>query len=494
MAVGGSRTLKLTILGDVDNLKKSLGQADDDVKKSSSGLADFSKKAGIAFAAAAGAAAIYAGKLLVDGVKSAIEDEAAQAKLAKTLENVTGATDKQVKSVEDYITKTSLANGITDDVLRPSLDRLVRSTKDVTQAQELQKLALDISAGTGKDLAVVSEALAKAHDGNFAALKKLGVKIDDNIIATKDFDAATASLAATFEGQATTKAETFSGKMDRLKVAFNEAKETVGSYVLDALTPLLTSFVDVGIPAISNFANTLGEKLGPAFATIFKFIRDDLLPIFKTWWKFLYEEIVPAIGAVIGPVLQGLKDAFDKIKKALSDNSEALQPFYDLSKKLWEFIRTYLAPLLGGAFKLALEAISDLVVILITGFSQLVGFMSKAYDQAKKVVDLINNNKDLFGASAGVLPFVIAKIAGKATGGPVTGGTPYIVGENGPELFTPSGNGFITPNNRLGGSSGNTFNITVNGAIDSEGTARSIINVLNNSFYRGTGGATALVS
>jgi hypothetical protein len=494
MAVGGSRTLKLTILGDVDNLKKSLGQANDDVAKSSSGLGDFSKKAGIAFAAAAGAAAIYAGKLLVDGVKAAIEDKAAQDKLATSLKNVTGATDAQIKSVEDYITKTSLAYGVTDTDLRPSLDRLVKSTKDVKEAQDLQKLAMDIAAGTGKDLAAVTEALAKAHDGNFGALKKLGGGIDESIIKSKDFDAATAALAKTFEGQASVQAETFQGKMDRLGIAFDEAKETVGGYVLDALTPLIDGFVNKGIPAITDFANSLGEKLGPAFAQIFKFIRDDLLPIFKTWWKFLYEEVVPAIGAVIGPVLQGLKDAFDKIKKALNDNSEELKPLLELSKKLWEFIRTYLAPLLGGAFKGALEGISTLVATLITGFSDLVGFMSKAYDQAKRVVDLINNNKDLFGSSAGVLPFVIAKIAGKATGGPVTGGTPYIVGENGPELFTPSGNGFITPNNRLGGSSGNTFNITVNGAIDSEGTARSIINLLNNSFYRGTGGATALVS
>jgi hypothetical protein len=66
-----------------------------------------------------------------------------------------------------------------------------------------------------------------------------------------------------------------------------------------------------------------------------------------------------------------------------------------------------------------------------------------------------------------------------------------MVGERGPELFTPSGSGMITPNNRLGG---NTINITVNGAIDSEGTARQIINVLNNSFYRGTSGAAALVT
>jgi len=492
MAIGGSRTLKLTILGDVDNLKKSLNQADDDVKKSSSGLGDFAKKAGVAFAVAGTAAAVYAGKLLVDGVKAAIEDKAAQDKLAKTLENVTGATRDQIKATEDYITQTALANGITDEILRPSLDRLVRSTKDVTEAQQLQKLALDISAGTGKDLATVTEALAKAHDGNFTALKKLGGGIDESIIKTKDFDAATAALAKTFEGQASTQADTFQGKMDRLTIAFDEAKETVGGYILDALTPLLDNFVSKGIPAITAFADSLGEKLGPAFAQIFKFIRDDLLPILKTWWKFLYEEIVPAIITVVGPILLSIKDAFDKIKKAVNDNSTELQPFYDLMRKVWEFAKKYLIPEFSGPFVTALGAIATLVETLITGFSQLVGFMSKAYDQAKNIVNLINNNKDIFGAQAGLIPFVIGKVAGRATGGPVAGGTSYVVGEKGPELFTPNSSGMITPNNRLGGSGGNTFNITVNGAIDREGTARSIIDVLNNSFYRGTGGANNL--
>jgi hypothetical protein len=112
---GQSRTLKLSILADVDQLKKSLNVANNDVQSSSSKISDFGKKAGLAFAAAGVAAAAYASKLLIDGVKSAIADEAAQAKLANTLKNVTGATDDQIAATEKYILKTSLANGITDD-------------------------------------------------------------------------------------------------------------------------------------------------------------------------------------------------------------------------------------------------------------------------------------------------------------------------------------------------------------------------------------------
>jgi hypothetical protein len=96
----GSRTLKLSILADVDQLKKSLAQADDDVKSSASKIGDFSKKVGLAFAAAGVAAAAYAGKLAIDGVKSAIADEAAQNKLATTLRNVVGATNDQIKAIE----------------------------------------------------------------------------------------------------------------------------------------------------------------------------------------------------------------------------------------------------------------------------------------------------------------------------------------------------------------------------------------------------------
>jgi hypothetical protein len=387
------------------------------------------------------------------------------------------------------VTQTALATGITDDVLRPSLDRLVRSTQNVSEAQKLQQLALNVSAGTGKDLSAVTEALAKAYDGNFGALKKLGVPLDENIIKSKDFDAAAAALAATFEGQASTQAETFAGKMARLNVAFDEAKETVGSYVLDAITPLLSTFVDKGIPAITDFANTLGKTLGPAFAQIFTFIRDELLPVLVKWWNFLFTEVIPAIGTVVGPILVGLKNAFVTIKTAISDNSEELQPFFNLLKKVWEFIKTYLAPILGGAFKLALETVGNVVGTLVSGFASLVGFITGAFNILQQFINLITGNPLVKGIG-GVIESAFG--GGRASGGPVRSGTSYLVGERGPELFTPNSNGNITPNNRLGGSSGNTININVTGAIDPEGTARSIIDVLNNSFYRGTGGANSL--
>jgi hypothetical protein len=473
--MAGIPKIKITFDADFDQLKQGVKGAQNEVEGFGSKMGGFAKKAGAAFAAAGAAAAAYAGVLLVQGVKSAIEDEAAQAKLATTLENVTGATKNQIAAVEDYISQTALANGITDDVLRPSLDRLIRSTKDVTKAQELQTLALDIAAGTGKDLKAVSEALGKAYDGNLGALKKLGVGIDESIIKSKDFDAAAAALAKTFDGQASKQAETFQGKMARLTVAFDEAKETVGSYVLDALTPLVSGFVDKGIPAITDFAKTLGETLGPVFGDIFKVVKEDLIPILVSWWEFLYEEVIPAIGRVVGPILEGLKSAFDKIKKAIEDNSTELEPFIAVLKKLWEFISKTLAPLLGNQFKLALEAIGTIVAGLITGFSKLVGFIDNTINAVKRLIELIKNNPVVSGIGN---IFDRAFGGGRENGGPVNSRKSYLVGERGPELFVPNSNGSIVPNNRMG-SSGQIININVSGAIDPIGVARQIANILN---------------
>ena len=255
------RTLKLSLLADTSQFTSNLNKAENDTRSFGDKIGDTLKKGAVAFAAiaaAAGAAAIAIG---VDAVKAAIEDEKSQATLAKTLQNTTKATDAQIKATENYIDKTSRATGITDDQLRPSLDRLVRSTNDVGKAQKLQTLALDIAAGTGKDLAAVSEALGKAYDGNFGALKKLGIPLDENIIKTKNFDAATKAMSETFAGQADIAANTFAGKMARIKIAVDEAKESLGAALLPILEKV-ANFVNIEVvPAIEGLvAGLTGEK------------------------------------------------------------------------------------------------------------------------------------------------------------------------------------------------------------------------------------------
>jgi hypothetical protein len=488
MAGTGSRTLKLSILGDIDNLKKNLDQGSQEVSTFGDKVGKFGKVAGAAFAAAGVAAAAYAGKLLIDGVKSAIEDEAAQAKLAGTLVNVTGATNAQIAAVESQILKTSLLTGLTDDELRPSFERLVRATGDSDAALKLQSLAIDVAAGSGKSLEAVTNAMAKAQEGNAASLAKLGIGLSAAELKTMSMTEITAALADTFGGQAAEKADTFAGKMDRLKVAFNEGKETVGSFVLDAITPLVSGFVDKVIPTIQALAEELGPKLTPIFQALTAYIRDQVIPTFQAIWAFIQDFVIPALRDFLTPIINGLRAAFEKVAGKIKENEEQLAPLLKLFKVIAEFVRDTLAPIIGKTLGGAFSVIGTAIGVVIDLFAGLVDVVNKAFNAIKAVVNFIKNNP-VTQAIGGAIDFAFG--GGKALGGPVMGGTSYLVGERGAEIFTPTSNGIITPNNKLGGNT--TINLNVTGAIDPEGTARSIINVLNNSYYRGTNGAAALV-
>ena len=522
---GNSRTLKLSILADVDQLRKSLNQADNDVKDSSSRIGDFSKKVGAAFAVAGAAAAAYAVKIGVDGVKAAIADEAAQSRLATTLRNVVGASNDQIKAVEAQILKNELLYGVTDEQLRPSLDRLVRSTKDVEEAQKLQTLALNIAAGTGKDLQAVTEALAKAHDGNYTALTKLGTGIDANILKSKDYNAITAALATTFKDQASNQAETFQGKLDRLKIAFDEGKETIGGFILDAITPLVSGLVNNVIPAIQTAANQIGNNLQPVFKSVGDYFNNTLIPAFRALWAFIQDYIVPILNVTLIPIVKALFDAWNSITKTLQENQDKLEPLKNAFFAFAGFLRDYVAPLIGSFISSSISGIAGVVSALITVVADVTNAVSTAFS---KIKDFFTNVKDFIisGSSAIWSPFynafksVLNAIIGiwnkldfsisitvpdwvpfvggrgfnvadifpdvpyLATGGIVTKPTLAMIGEAGAEAVIP-----LNKTNAMG----DTYNITVNGALDAEGTARQIVNLLNNSYYRGTGGATALV-
>ena len=225
--MAGIPKVKITFDADFDELKRGIKGATDEVEGFGDKVGKFGKAAGAAFAVAGAAALAYGAVLLKQGVESAIADEQAQAKLALTLQNVTGATDAQIAAVENQILQTSLLTGLTDDQLRPSFERLLRATKDSDAALKLQSVAIDVAAGSGKSLEAVTNAMAKAAEGNTASLAKLGIGLTAAELKTMDMDAITKQLATTFGGQAATQADTFAGKMARLKVAFDEGKETV---------------------------------------------------------------------------------------------------------------------------------------------------------------------------------------------------------------------------------------------------------------------------
>ena len=237
-----------------------------DLEKTGEKFKDFSNKVAKSFAVAAAASAAFAIKLGVDAVKAAMEEQQQMAILANTLKNTTGANEEAIKSVERYIKATELRLNVQDTELIPSLRALIVATKDVSKAEALQGLALDISASKGKDLGEVSLALAKAYLGNFNALKRMGVPLSEAIIKSKDFAGAVKELNAAYAGSAATAADTFAGRIGRIGLAFEEVKKTIGNAIIVALQPFLDKFIKA-LPQIEKWLNDNADKIAAFFAT-----------------------------------------------------------------------------------------------------------------------------------------------------------------------------------------------------------------------------------
>mgnify|MGYP003631727281 CR=1 FL=1 len=214
----------------------------DKAKKEFQSLQGFGAKSGFllknAMVPAAGAVTALAGGLAL-AAKAAIADEQSTKLLETQLRATLGPNQALADSMADFVDQTQLASGVADDELRPALAGLVRFTGDAAKAQDLLTLSVDASIATGKDLTTVSTAIGKAYDGNFTALKRLGVPLDENIIKTKDFKAAQEALTAQFGGAAAANANTYAGRLAILKIRFDEMVEAIGYRVLPYLGKML---------------------------------------------------------------------------------------------------------------------------------------------------------------------------------------------------------------------------------------------------------------
>jgi len=462
--MAGNRTLKLSILADVDDLNKKLKAANGDVEDSAGKLEKFGKVAGAAFLAAAAAAGAYAVKIGVDGVKAAIADEQSQLKLASALENATGATKAQIAATEDSIDKMARATGVADDQLRPALSRLALSTGNVSKAQELLTLALDISTQTGKPLEGVANALGKAYDGNTAALGRLGIGLTAAELKSMSFTEVQTKLSDLFGGAAAKNAQTFQGRMDRLKVAFDEGVESIGTR---------------------------------------------LLPIIETLIKIIIEKVVPGF--------EKFAKLFDPIRNAIDRNRESFQA-------LGTFIVDYIVPVftvaLGGAINFVARVAGGVVDIiggiinvirnLVSGAIDGINAIIRAYNSIPILGNIPTISKPSFtqpsvstpkvNTPTYTPPTITTPSAGGGSGGSGGGSTSSQVmstATTNAVAAAVSGSSFDPGRFRMAenASMAPVYNINVTGALDKEGVARQIVEIINESSYRGGGGAgSALIA
>jgi hypothetical protein len=210
--------------------------------------------------AAVPAAAALAGltAALGSAVKGAIEDAAAQDKLAEQIRRTTGATDAQITANEDWISVQGKLLGVTDDELRPALGGLVRATGSITEAQKLAAAAMDISSAKGVSLETTTKALERAYGGNMTALAKLSPELRDMIKEGATLDEVMAAMSKTFGGAASEAAETTAGKFARMKLALDETKESIGASLMPA--------VEAVLPFLQNLATWAQDN--PEFFTV----------------------------------------------------------------------------------------------------------------------------------------------------------------------------------------------------------------------------------
>jgi hypothetical protein len=286
------------------------------------------KKAAVPTAAALGGLALALG----DATKAAMEDQQEQAALALTLQNVTGAGAAQTAQIEDQISAMSRASGIADTEYRKSLEALVRGTKDVDLAMKDMNLVMDISTALQTDSSTVADALAKAYQGNFKALRSLSPEMATMIKEGASLNEIMDVLGGTFGGATAKSAETAAGKMKILTNSLEETKESIGAAllpVLEAVLPVLNKFAAwaqdnpkaflaiaaaIGVVAAAIVVTNIAMALNPfsliaagvallvlALVTAYKkfeWFRDGINAIVNTVIGFFAGMVNAAIGAV----------------------------------------------------------------------------------------------------------------------------------------------------------------------------------------------------
>jgi len=255
---------------------KGSKQAQKDIKKLGADFDKFANRTFKAFGLAAAASAAFAAKVGTDAVKAAIADQKSQVILANSLRNTVGATDEAIAATEAFISKQQLLVGVSDTELRKSLLILASTTRDLSEAQSLQNIALDVAASGYGDVESVSKALAKAYGGNIGALKRLVPGISASIVKTKDFNGAMEFLSKTMGGAAAASADTLEGRLRILRLAYDEIIESLG-YAL--------------LPVVQEFAG---------------YLLSDVLPRVQAWVDLNKDQLAA-----------GLRDAADLVKTLL---------------------------------------------------------------------------------------------------------------------------------------------------------------------------------
>jgi len=385
------------------------------------------KKAAIPAAAALGGLAIALG----DATKAAMEDQQEQAALALTLQNVTGAGAAQTAQIEDQISAMSRASGIADTEYRKSLEALVRGTKDVDLAMKDMNLVMDISTALQMDSSTVADALAKAYQGNFKALRGLTPEMATMIKEGASLNEVMDVLGGTFGGATANAADTAAGKMKILSNSIGETKESIGA----ALLPV----VEAVLPVLNEFA-AWAQDNPQAFLAIAGAIGLVAAAIVATNIAMALNPFA-LIAAGVALLVAALVVAYNK----------------------FEWFRTGVNAIINGILG-AFESVVNGAIMMVNGIIRAYNAIPIAPDI--KTIQHVNL-PSLGGAATQVASRM--NLPRMAEGGIVSSPTLALIGEAGPEA--------VVPLDRMQSGGGITINVT-GGLATSAEIGESVVNAL----------------
>lgn len=460
---GTSRALTLKLLADIDNFTKNINKADNEVTSFGDKIKGFAKVAAAAFAVAGGVAIRFG----VDAVKSASDLSETIAKTgeifgdsAKEVEAFAATAAKRLGQTKQQALDAASTFAIFGRSAGLSGKELVKFSTDFTS------LASDLASFNNTSPEDAINAIGSALRGEAEPLRRYGVLLDDaslrqaalelgiisttkNALTPQQKVLAAQSLiykqTALAQGDFERTSEGLANQQRILAAQIENVKTTIGTALLPIVLEMTTFFATNVLPII--------EQLGNAFAS-------DGEGSFKSKMS----AVVEAIKAVVLPAFNGLVAGFDLIRDAIERNSDKLAPFFTLIKNIAGFIVAYLAPAISQTLGVAFKVVGTVISTVIDQFSNFLATLTSIFNAIKRIVDFVKN-------------------AGSAVGN--------LFGFNNSSAPSSAPSAPIMSGGYSGQAINYSNNITVNGAIDSESTARQIVDVLNQSSYRGTLGAGA---
>ena len=448
----------------------------------------------------------------IQAVKAFAADEAAALRLSNAVDNLgISFANPEIAAYISNLEKTAM---IADDILRPAFQGLLTTTGSLTQSQKLLNDAITISRGTGVELATVSQDLANGYVGITKGLKKYNSGLTTAELSSKSFSEILGVLLKQSSGAANAYLDTTSFKFDTLTIATDNAIESIGEGLVDALakagggSEAKDAIVTMNriAKAINGITSASGGAIGviPTLLNNLKKLPADIVKGFAG--SAGAKRGITSLPAVEKPKPTPTKTAREKaLEKLEKDAAKRAKELAALTAKQTKALKEQTALKKAGTiFDLeqtqivaALKGkISDeerdrlkLQLALLTGntteASRLAGEIGKAQGLSKDLIAYLKDLPDANNPFKGWKTYLdaieaqVKRIGMSGTGGGVTGNVPT-------EGMTPGTNIFTIPSTGLTAAQATLPQFNVRLVLDGKEIASSVSNYQTNDSLSGT--------